>query len=271
MRPPPCLAGLLCGLLVRVAAPEASAASGSQVVPVSAVASYPDHRLAAKYRLDATDAGVIVRHGDGLGDCDKLGAREALIFEENGVYHLFYDGAGPKGWLACLATSTNLSMWVKRGPVLDFGKPGAPDSAAACSPWFFQDAGAWHMFYLGTPQVSPDPQWRAPAGALLALGVRSEQANKLVVGLDAFAVEVSLTGGAAWQAVALKPSDFHDAEGKPCADLTGLKELRLGAQETLRMKGDKGTAKAFGGAWKGAAPEFRDLRWIEPDGGVDRE
>lgn len=130
---------------------------GSQILPASEVKTYLDNRPAARYRLDAKDQGVVLKHGDGPDQCDYLGAREALIFEENGVYHLFYDGSGPKGWLACLATSTNLIQWAKKGPVLDFGKPGELDSAGACSPWVYSDGKEWHMFYLGTPNASPAP------------------------------------------------------------------------------------------------------------------
>ena len=96
---------------------------------------YPDGRPSATLRMDAKDQGVILKHGEGPNQCDYLGAREALIFEENGVYHLFYDGAGPKGWLICLATSKDLQSWEKKGPVVDFGAKGQGDSAAACSPW----------------------------------------------------------------------------------------------------------------------------------------
>ena len=60
---------------------------------------YCDGRPSATLRMEAKDQGVVLRHGDGPDRCDMRGAREALIFEENGVYHLFYDGAGPKGWL----------------------------------------------------------------------------------------------------------------------------------------------------------------------------
>ncbi len=85
--------------------------------------TYPDGRPSAKLRMEAHDQGVVLRHGDGPDRCDMLGAREALIFEEHGVYHLFYDGAGPKGWLACQATSKDMKTWEKKGTVLDFGKP----------------------------------------------------------------------------------------------------------------------------------------------------
>lgn len=121
--------------------------------------AYPDGRPSARLRLDAKDQGVVLMHGDGPDRCDDLGAREALIFEENGVYHLFYDGAGPKGWRACLATSRDLRSWEKKGPILDLGRQGEKDSAGACSPWVVQEDGTWHMFYLGTPHATPAPNY----------------------------------------------------------------------------------------------------------------
>ena len=106
-----------------------------------------------------------------------------------------------------------------------------------------------------------DPQWQAPAGAKLALEVRTGPPNKLVVGLDGYAAEVSLAGGAEWRSVTLVPADFHDADGNPLPSWSGLKELRLGAQETLRSKKEGAKPVFLGGNWKGAAPEFRNLRW----------
>lgn len=140
---------------------------------VAGETKYADGRPAAVLRMEAKDQGVVLKHGDGPGQCDILGAREALIFEENGVYHLFYDGAGPKGWLACLATSKDLKVWEKKGPIFDFGKPGESDSAAACSPWVHFDGSAWHMFYLGTPNVSGPPDF-IPSFPYLTLKARSK-------------------------------------------------------------------------------------------------
>ena len=119
--------------------------------------TYPDGRPSANLRMDAKDQGVVVKHGDGPGQCDMLGARDAWVYEAGGTYYMHYDGAGPKGWLACLATSTNLVDWTKKGPVLDFGKPGEEDSASASYGVTYSDGGIWHMFYLGTPNVSPAP------------------------------------------------------------------------------------------------------------------
>jgi hypothetical protein len=108
-----------------------------------------------------------------------------------------------------------------------------------------------------------DPKWLPPASATLALEVRSQQPNKLVVGLDNFAAEIPLKGGTKWQKIVLSPADFCDASGKLLPGWVGVKELRLGAKETLRAK-DGGAEKKLdlGAEWQGAKPEFRDLRWI---------
>src|ERR1035441_3224880 len=96
-----------------------------------AAPQYPDGRPEATLRLDARDQGVVLKHGAGPGLCDTLGARDIWVFEAGGAYYMHYDGAGPKGWLACLATSKDLVHWEKQGPALDFGQPGSPDSASA--------------------------------------------------------------------------------------------------------------------------------------------
>ena len=127
--------------------------------------------------------------------------------------------------------------------------------------WFTYSAGEdWarktHKVY--------DPQWAAPATATLALQVRSEQANRLVIGLDGHAAEVSLTGGDDWQRVRLAPGDFQDAAGAVLPDWNGLRELRLAPAETLRAKQNgQEVTRTLGGAWQGSPPEFRLLEWGE--------
>lgn len=133
---------------------------------------YADGRPAATLRLDAQDTGVVIQHGQGPSDCDIYGAREAIVFEHDGEYFLHYDGAGPDGWLACLAVSKNLSDWELLGPVLDLGPEGTDDSASAASPWVIRDGSQWHMFYLGTPNASPPPD-RCPAFPYLTLKATS--------------------------------------------------------------------------------------------------
>ena len=86
--------------------------------------AYPDGRPAARLRMDAKDQGPVLRHGDGPNRCDHLGARDIWAFKAGDTYYMHYDGAGPKGWLACLATSKDLVHWQKKGPVLDLGAAG---------------------------------------------------------------------------------------------------------------------------------------------------
>src|ERR1019366_7461470 len=134
-------------------------AGASRVAFAIPPAVYMDHRPQANLRLEAKDQGVIIKHGGGPLDCDILGAREAIVFVHKARYYLHYDGAGPKGWLACLATSRDLSHWEKHGHVLDFGRPGSADSASASAPWVIHDGDLWYMFYLGTPNASPAPDF----------------------------------------------------------------------------------------------------------------
>ena len=121
--------------------------------------TYPDDRPSATLRMDAKDQGVVLKHGDGPNRCDMLGARDVSVYESDGTYYMHYDGAGPKGWLSCLATSTNLVDWTKKGPVLDFGKPGEDDSASASYGVTYFDGKTWHMFYLGTPNATEAPDF----------------------------------------------------------------------------------------------------------------
>jgi hypothetical protein len=109
-----------------------------------------------------------------------------------------------------------------------------------------------------------DPQWQAPAGARLALEVRSEQANQLVIGLDAHAAVIPLKGGSDWQPVVLNAADFINAAGAPLAGWKDLKTLRLSDKDKLKGKVDGAEKNVeVGAAWQGAAPTFRNLRWVE--------
>ena len=121
---------------------------------------YPDGQPAiARHRLEAKDHGRVLRHGDGPSQCDIRGARDIFVYESGGTYYMTYDGTGPKGWLTCLATSADLIHWTKKGAVLDFGKPGEIDSASASYGVTYFDGDVWHMFYLGTPYVTPAPDF----------------------------------------------------------------------------------------------------------------
>lgn len=136
------------------------------------VQSYPDGRPVATMRMNATDAGVVLRHGDGPDGCDALGARDIWVFKQGKTFYMHYDGAGPKGWLVCLATSPDLTHWTKKGAVMELGAPGSDDSASASYGVTYKAGKTWHMFYLGTPHTSPAPDL-IPAFPYLTMKARS--------------------------------------------------------------------------------------------------
>ena len=111
-----------------------------------------------------------------------------------------------------------------------------------------------------------DSRWKAPEGARLAFDVRAGQANKMVVGIDGYAAEVDLGGGGQWQEVVLSAGDFKGASGEVLAGWDGIRELRLQANDVLKIKvnGKNKTVK-LGGPWNGRDPEFRNLRWVRPN------
>jgi predicted GH43/DUF377 family glycosyl hydrolase len=160
---------MLVVAMLGLGAPSARAAT---VRPAPDLAAYPDRRPAARYRLDAQDHGPVLRHGDGAGRCDYLGARDVWVWEQAGTFFMHYDGAGPNGWLACLATSKDLVHWTKKGPVLALGRRGEDDAASASYGVTVFDGSIWHMFYLGTPNTSPAPDY-IPAFPYLTLEARA--------------------------------------------------------------------------------------------------
>lgn len=134
---------------------------------------YSDGRPSATKRMACKDEGIVLRYGDGPDSCDILGAREAIVNKENGIYHLFYDGAGKDGWRACLAVSRDLKNWVKKGAILNLGKEGSKDARSASAPWIIKEGDTWHMFYLGTPNTTTAPD-RVPAFPYYTMKAKSK-------------------------------------------------------------------------------------------------
>lgn len=127
--------------------------------------------------------------------------------------------------------------------------------------WFTYKPDAWSR---STHKLNAET-WKAPENASLALEVRTEQQNTLVVLLDDYAAEVSLNGGDAWQGVSLQPHDFVNLDGESLAKFNDVMRLKLGFSERLKPpRGSKKSAQIVGEPWKGAAPRFRSLRWIAP-------
>ena len=135
--------------------------------------AYRDGRPTTTLRMPAVDAGPVLRHGHGPNRCDELGAREAICFQYKDTYYLHYDGAGPTGWRACLATSKDMVRWKLKGPVLELGAPGEDDAGTATSPWTVFDGSEWHMFYVGSRTTTPPPDL-IPAVPYFTLAARSK-------------------------------------------------------------------------------------------------
>jgi len=151
-------------------------ASGSDKNESQPIEPYRDGRPSALLRLPAKDHGIVLHHGDGPDACDFLGARDVWVFEDDGLYYMHYDAAGPEGWLCSLAVSRDLINWQKKGPVLTLGTPGQDDSKSASYGVTFRSGDEWHMFYLGTPNVSAPPD-RVPVFPYLTLKARAQQAS----------------------------------------------------------------------------------------------
>ncbi len=92
----------------------------------------------------------------------SAGLRDVWLFEHAGRYHLHFDRTDATGWRASHATSTDFSNWTHSGPILELGRPGRDDSAAAAYGVPYFDGRGWHLFYLGTPNASTPPE-RIPA------------------------------------------------------------------------------------------------------------
>lgn len=133
---------------------------------------YSDGRPAASLRMNFKDEGIVMKYGDGKDSCDTYGAREAVVNKEGDTYYLFYDGAGKRGWLACLAESKDLRHWTKKGPILTLGGPGKNDSKSASSPWVIKEKNEWHMFYVGAKNTTPAP-YRIPSLPYLTMKAKA--------------------------------------------------------------------------------------------------
>ena len=169
------------------------------------------------------------------------------------------------------ADSFNLSSLMKTVTVAELKKAGTVSTLKPSlqiedfkgdwrKEWFAYKADKW-----GVRTHKPySSVWSPPPKARLCFEVRAQMANKMTVGIDAFATEVALPGQNEWKAVELSANDFKDAELKPLANWKEVKELRLDESDNLRPpRGSKAKPRRLGGQWKGKAPEFRDLRWLE--------
>jgi len=172
--------GLLT-VMVIIIAPRHGLAGDSMArivrIPGSEIRRYEDGRPSVALRLEVVDAGVVLRHGKAPGDCDRWGARDVWVYPADGRFIMHYDGAGPRGWLICRAESRNLTDWVAMpGTGLELGPAGSHDSASASYGTTYFDGNKWHMFYLGTPYVTPGPYY-VPASEYLTMKAEAPSAD----------------------------------------------------------------------------------------------
>ena len=107
-----------------------------------------------------------------------------------------------------------------------------------------------------------DEKWKAPENALLSLEVQSAEPNRLVVMLDDFAGEISLSGDDQWERVTFKAADFSNYHGATLEDWSAVRRLELTHAKHLPPdSGHDGIPKLVGGNWQGAPPKFRNLQW----------
>lgn len=189
------------------------------------------------YRLDPPVSGAGYYYGDYTADRFNLSSRMAMISP---------DELAAAGVCPTMAPSLMIESFAG-----DWGKE-----------WFTYRPKEWGRF---THKLHSDV-WLAPEDAVLAFDVRAAESNRMVVGLDKYAAEIEVRSGSEWQSVRLTASDFHDVAGNPRTDWKNIRELRLVEKDRLNGKVD-GVDKqvVLGGGWKGATPEFRDLRWIPAD------
>ena len=145
---------------------------GSEISRIIKPILYPDGRPHASYSISPMDVGIVFKHGKGPDSCDVYGARDIWVWEYQQTFYMHYDGAGPKGWVACLAESKDLLNWTAKGGILNLGKAGTNDCASASYGTTFYEKGKWHMFYLGTPHTSPAPDL-VPAFPYLTMKAQS--------------------------------------------------------------------------------------------------
>jgi len=146
------------------------------------------------------------------------------------------------------------------------------DFARGLRDWYVLSPENPHHWQFWTRKVT-DPKWRGPSGARLAMTLKVEHDNTLVLVLREnewrsrgkrreYAAEVRLDGAADPQTVRLSAADFKDtATGEPLAGWAEIDQLGVRAQANVERDGKK---TRLGGRWEGPQPEFHDLRWVLP-------
>jgi hypothetical protein len=124
--------------------------------------------------------------------------------------------------------------------------------------WFTYRPAEWAR----TTHKLHDEMYRAPAGARLALDVKSLAPNELVLLIDDYAAVASLGGGNEFEPLTFAPRDFQNHAGQSLQDWDSAKRFKLSPAEHLKpARRETGTPRLVGKNWRGTPPTFRNLRW----------
>lgn len=111
--------------------------------------------------------------------------------------------------------------------------------------WFSYKPEHWGR---STHRVN-DPQWSAPPGAKLGIGVLAADPLALEISFGDYKAGKPLAGGKEWQELVFAPGDFKNKKGEAMEDFAGVQILGIG----------EGPGKPCP-----STPQFRNLRWIAP-------
>ena len=146
------------------------------------------------------------------------------------------------------------------------------DFSSGFQDWYLLSADNPHHWQFWTRKIT-DPKWRGGEGEHLALEVRTEKPNELVLVItenffrgyrgrrkgDSVAV-VKLPGGEGWHQVSLRPGDFMHQQKR-----TPLESWEFSDLLGFRAYYGERSGKVLGSTrWAGGRPEFRNLRWVKP-------
>ena len=134
--------------------------------------------------------------------------------------------------------------------------------------WYLLEAGNPHHWEFSTRKLA-DPKWRGQPGQRLAIDVRAEKKNELVVVLTEnvfrgyrgkqkdFVAVVKLDGGKEPQSVSLGPKEFKSGDGTALATWVNVDLLGLRAYSVV------GGKPVGSRSWAGRQPTFRKMWWDE--------
>ena len=136
--------------------------------------------------------------------------------------------------------------------------------------WYLLSAGSPHHWEYSTRKIN-DPKWRGRDDYRLAFEVQAEKPTELVILLTEnffrsyrgkqrqFSAIVKLDGGEEAQTVTLTPDDFVSDSGEQLSSWANVDLL------SFRAYHDSGEKLLGSKSWSGSQPQFRQLRWTEPE------